>query len=78
VFVTGSSNRAGTATDYVTFAYNASTGARLWSARYDGPGHWYDNPTSMVLGPAGTKLFVTGFVFGPDVTEDYGTVAYAV
>src|SRR4051794_29030532 len=34
-FVTGSSLGAGTGTDIVTVAYNASTGATLWARRYN-------------------------------------------
>jgi outer membrane protein assembly factor BamB len=40
VFVTGESQRSTTVSslDYATLAYDASTGARLWTKRYDGPG----------------------------------------
>src|SRR5215831_9452479 len=43
VFVTGYSLGQTSFTDYVTIAYNAVTGARLWLRRYDGPasGHEY-------------------------------------
>jgi WD40 repeat protein len=75
VFVTGSSSTPTSATDYLTFAYSASTGARLWAARYDGPGNWYDGAYSVAVSPAGTRVFVTGWVWGNE--EDYATIAYA-
>ena len=38
VFVTGVSNGGSTSSDdYATIAYDASTGARLWVNRYNGP-----------------------------------------
>src|SRR5262245_12616397 len=43
VFVTGDSTDASFNSDYLTVAYNAATGARLWTARYNGPGNSIDN-----------------------------------
>ena len=40
VFVTGSSDSLGHATDYATVAYNGVTGERLWTRRYVGPVIW--------------------------------------
>lgn len=37
VFVTGTTGAAGPGEDYVTFAFDAATGAQLWVERYDGP-----------------------------------------
>src|SRR5437879_2104321 len=38
VFVTGQSTGSSFNIDYATIAYDASTGAKLWVKRYDGPG----------------------------------------
>ena len=59
VFVTGQSiGSTSCCADYATVAYNASTGARLWVARYHGPGN---GALAKALGvsPDGTKVFVT-------------------
>jgi len=77
VFVTGLST--GTSeSDYLTAAYNAATGARLWAARYNGPGS-SDDARAVAVSPDGATVFVTGdSVGGPESvhSEDYATVAY--
>jgi hypothetical protein len=74
VFVTGS-NRS----DFATVAYDARTGARRWVTRYDGPGHGFDEATSLALSPGAATLFVTGpSGNGQAVSaDDYATVAYS-
>src|SRR5207244_3460218 len=62
--------------DYATVAYEASTGARLWVARYTGPGSGPDAPTSIGVSPDGTEVFVTGSSLGSSSGYDYATVAY--
>ena len=62
--------------DYVTIAYDAFSGAQLWVARYDGPGHNTDAPRSMTVSPDGTRVFVTGYSVGAVLGPDYATVAY--
>ena len=37
VFVTGSAWRPGSGHDYLTMAYGAATGTKLWLTRYNGP-----------------------------------------
>ena len=59
VFVTGES-RGATTTGYLTVAYSAATGARLWVQRYNGPGHGNDAAWSLVVSPGGSRVFVTG------------------
>jgi PQQ-like domain len=50
-------------------AYNAATGAQLWTARYSGPGT--DQARALAVSPDGTTVFVTGNSNG-----NYATVAY--
>jgi hypothetical protein len=77
VFVTGRSARKAGSGDYATVAYNAATGARLWVARYNGPGNGEDNAASVAVSPSGTTVFVTGASKGSRSGSDYATVAYA-
>ena len=41
-----------TGDDYVTVAYSAATGARLWAEHYNGPASKADRATSVVVNPA--------------------------
>ena len=65
VFVTGSSMRNGSVSDYATIAYSAATGARLWVRRF-GPG----GASAVTAGRDG-RVYVTGSSLG-----DFATVAY--
>jgi WD40 repeat protein len=76
VFVTGHSAGATGSSHYATIAYTASTGARLWVKRYDGPGAGNDFPYALAVSPDGSGVFVTGYATGPTGSLDYGTVAY--
>jgi lipocalin len=73
VFVTGESED-----DYLTVAYDASTGGRVWVSRYDvhSATGSFDTAVSITATPDGSKLFVTGRSVGPNPTFDYVTVAY--
>ena len=62
VFVTGQS--AGDSDDFATVAYAASTGARVWVRRYDGPANDYDQAVDIAAGPDGSMVFVTGVTGG--------------
>ena len=64
--------------DYLTVAYDAATGKRLWAARYDDPARGYDWAHSLGLSPDGTKVFINGESEArkPRYSEDYATVAY--
>ena len=60
VYVTGESAGRGTSSDYATVAYTARGGARLWSARYDGPSSEWDLALAVAVSPNGARVFVTG------------------
>ena len=58
----------------MTIAYDAATGAQLWTRLYDGAGDW-DVATGVALGPRGASVFVTGESYeGSD--GDYVTIGY--
>jgi hypothetical protein len=79
VFVTGYTFGPTTLPDYATVAYDASTGAKLWSTRYYGPDNGYDIPNALGVSPDGSKVFVTGYT-DPSASGyryDYATVAYS-
>jgi WD40 repeat protein len=75
VFVTGSSEGAGSLDDYATIAYDATTGAPRWARRYNGPGNESDYAYAVAVSPDGTKVFVTGRSPGPNM-GDAATIAY--
>lgn len=74
VFVTGESS-SGANRDFATLAYDASSGHRLWTARYDGPASGYDAASALAVSPDGSGIVVTGTSTGI-TSRDYGTVAY--
>ena len=81
LFVTGwSEGRNGP--DVATLAYDASSGKRVWVARYDGPVKGTDKAFAIAVNPAGTRVFVTGesegnhIASGLDSLLDYVTIAY--
>jgi DNA-binding beta-propeller fold protein YncE len=82
VFVTGSSNTSQHFLDYATVAYDASTGATLWVARYHSPAQRDNYALSLAVSPDGTQLYVTGASAGSrgkcqyGACFDYATVAY--
>jgi DNA-binding beta-propeller fold protein YncE len=78
VLVTGSNGTGNPPDeDYVTIAYNAVTGARLWLRRYQGPGGGEDMPTGIAVSPDNSAVFVTGQLHGPSTGYSYATVAYS-
>jgi outer membrane protein assembly factor BamB len=74
VFVTGRTAPSPyTNWDWQTVAYNATTGAVLWTRQYNGPGA--DNADSIATSRDGSKVFVTGDSASP-TTVDSLTIAY--
>jgi len=76
VFVTGYNTPPRPGTDYVTIAYNAVTGARVWLRHY-GLAGTYNFPDAVAVSPDGREVFVTGSGQGAAADGDYATVAYA-
>ena len=77
VFVTGSSGIPPAFSDYATVAYDASTGATLWSRRYDGPANHVDFAHAVGVSPDGSSVFVTGASARTESGySDYATIAY--
>jgi outer membrane protein assembly factor BamB len=77
VFVTGCSGTIDFCVDadFVTVGLDASTGGRLWVARFDGPGHGADSASDLAVSPDGTLLYVTGAAEGK-TSYDEAVVAY--
>jgi WD40 repeat protein len=79
VFVAGFSTSNSTRIfDYATVAYAATGGARLWTARYHGPGlrSGFDMASAVAVGPRSGAVFVTGSSFTNASGYDFATVAY--
>lgn len=74
VYVTGLSESASAGYDYLTIAYDAATGQRLWRQRYDGPAHGSDVPKGIAT--HGTRVYVTGYSLSNTSAHDYATLAY--
>lgn len=75
VFVTGSNGNTRPHEYYGTVAYEASTGARLWTASYRGPAGWSE-ASAIAVSPGGSEVFVTGTTFDNSDTGYGATVAY--
>jgi len=58
IYITGTSNGAGTDNDIVTIKYN-SAGIEKWIQRYNGPGNLYDIPGSIALDSHG-NIYLAG------------------
>src|SRR3989442_12787184 len=76
VFVAGHSAGADGDWDFVTLAYDASTGSPSWGRRYDGPYHGSDYASAIAVSADGSTVFVTGGTTGSANGVDYATVAY--
>lgn len=76
LYVTGRSYSSTSSYNYVTLAYNTSTGARFWAIGYNGPSSSDDSASAVAVDPSGTRIFVTGYSHGSGTSSDYATVAY--
>jgi hypothetical protein len=62
--------------DSMTFAYDASDGAQLWGASYDGPAHGADSAYGVAVRPDGSMVYVAGESAGLNTSWDWATIAY--
>jgi DNA-binding beta-propeller fold protein YncE len=77
VFVTGMTYDTDSSDDYGTVAYDPSTGAQLWAARFAGYAGGRDDAYAVAVSPGGGRVYVTGTSdSGIQGGYDYGTVAY--
>ncbi|MDZ7362976.1 MAG: SBBP repeat-containing protein [candidate division KSB1 bacterium] len=74
VYVTGYSTNLPFGADYLTIKYNAA-GAKIWEARYNGPGNVDDRAVAIAVDDAG-HVYVTGTSWGGSSDYDYATVKY--
>jgi WD40 repeat protein len=75
VFITGGTHGSN-GYDYLTAAYDASSGSKLWVSTYDGPANGDDQALAVAASPDGSKVFVTGASEGLTSGQDFATVAY--
>jgi hypothetical protein len=83
VFVTGGSDSGIPGVlflgqDFVTLAYDATTGLQLWMATYSPSLNGFDTAEAIALNPDGTRVFVAGQSDGTDInmSPDYAVVSY--
>jgi hypothetical protein len=80
VFVIKRLPTGGGGSDFLTSAFDAATGNRVWAKRYSGCPKvgCIDIPTALVVSPGGDAVFVAGTSKGRRNSGfDYATVAYA-
>ena len=77
VYVTGYSEDGWTYDDYLTIKHYPN-GDTVWSRRYDGPGHYYDEACNIGVDGAG-HVYVTGWIWGGEYSgaHDYATIKYS-
>jgi len=80
VYATGveGMNPVGEVGDYLTIAYDASSGERLWTATYDSPqeGDQDEEAHRVTVSPDGRWVYVTGQTGAQHSNADVATVAY--
>jgi hypothetical protein len=74
VFVTGFGSDGTDHGDVATVAYDAGSGARLWTKRFDGGAT--DSAQNIAVDPTGMTVFVTGSSDGSVSGSDFLTVEY--
>lgn len=74
VLATGYGSDGSDVADYATVAYDAGSGAKLWTKRLDGGGS--DYARSIAADPTGATVFVTGSSDGSKSGSDFLTVEY--
>jgi hypothetical protein len=74
VFITGQRGDARGHLGFATIAYRATTGAPLWTQRYNKPAH-ANTATALAVSPTTGTVYVTGGSQAPN-QEDFATVAY--
>jgi hypothetical protein len=62
--------------DFLTIAYDAATGQRVWKRRFTGPGERRDTISGIVLSPDDGTLFVTGTSEASNGQTHIRTIAY--
>jgi hypothetical protein len=62
--------------DFLTIAYGAAAGTKLWRRSYDGPDGLGDVAASVALAPDGSAAFVTGSSRSATTSDDYRTFSY--
>jgi outer membrane protein assembly factor BamB len=77
VVVAGGDSPSSSERDYLAIGYDATTGAKLWSSRYDGPANNQDIATAVAVSPDSSAVFVTGMSRGLS-GDDIATVAYSI
>lgn len=75
ICVTGASLGIGTGRDFGTIKYD-SDGNELWIARFNGSGNSIDEPTGIVIDPAG-NIYVTGRTLSASTVYDFATIKYS-
>jgi outer membrane protein assembly factor BamB len=75
-FVTGWSRGSAGDLDDATVAYDLRSGAQLWAARFDGPGHGDDYGWTVRPSPDGQRVYVTGYALASLTDYDFATIAY--
>ena len=80
VYVTGveGMNPVGEIGDYLTVAYDAGSGGRLWTATYDSPaaGDQDEEAHRVAVSPDGRWVYVTGQTGSQHSNADVATIAY--